>query len=374
MATVSRRIARSPWPTLRRRPARVAGTHRLLGTVLCAAALAAGCATRPSSELTVGIPDGVPDGRGRVSEIFCTVLEERGDSLPDYRPCSEALTPVADSPHGDGRPVTLGYSEKRLVGGLVGGIGFGCIIDWLTPPVHARDYLRPLGYDLRVINVDALSGSTHNARQIRDAIMAMPPEEGPPRLVLLGYSKGAPDILEAVVGFPEIHERIAAIVSVSGAVGGSPAADDASEYVADLFSRLPGSDCDKGDDEAVSSLRTDVRRKWLATHVLPTGLRYYSVVTLPEPGNVSWILKPSYHKLSKLDPRNDSQVLYADQIIPGSTLLAFLNADHWAAVLPIDRSHPFIGATFVNRNAYPRNALLEAILRFIEEDLAREPP
>ena len=28
-----------------------------------------------------------------------------------------------------------------------------------------------------------------------------------------------------------------------------------------------------------------------------------------------------------------------------------------------------IGAMFVTRNAYPREALLEAILRFVEEDL-----
>jgi hypothetical protein len=103
-------------------------------------------------------------------------------------------------------------------------------------------------------------------------------------------------------------------------------------------------------------------------------VRYYSVVTLPEPDNISRVLKPFYRKLSKLDPRNDGQILYRDEIVPGSTLLAFVNADHWAVVLPIDRSHPFIGATFVNRNAYPRNALLEAILRFVEEDLARQSP
>jgi hypothetical protein len=341
---------------------------------LAAVLLCAGCATQPPTEFAVSIPSGVTDARGRFDEIFCTVLEQRGDSLPDYRPCSEALTPVSGTPPGDGRPVELGYSKRRLVAGLVGGIGFGCVVGWLAPPVPARDYLRPLGYDLVIMDVDALSGSGHNARQIRDAIMSTPPEAGPPRLVLMGYSKGIADILEAVTGFPEIHERVAAVVSVAGAVGGSPVADDASEKQADIFSRLPGADCDKGDDEAVASLRTEVRRNWLATHPLPPSLRYYSVVTLPEPDNVSWVLKPFYRKLSKLDPRNDGQVLYNDQFIPGSTLLAFLNADHWAVVLPIDRSHPFIAATFVNRNSYPRNALLEAVLRFVEEDLSQRAP
>jgi hypothetical protein len=38
--------------------------------------------------------------------------------------------------------------------------------------------------------------------------------------------------------------------------------------------------------------------------------------------------------------------------------------------VPIERSHPTIGSIFVDHNRYPREALLEAVLRFIEEDLA----
>ena len=342
--------------------------------VLAVVALLTGCATQPTTEFSVEIPSGVVDARGRFEEIYCRVLEQRGPDLPDHRPCDQALSRVAGTPHGDGRSVDLGYSRRGLVVGMVGGIGYGCIADWLQPPVGARDYLRPLGHDLVAIEVDALSGSTHNARQIRDAIMATPRDPGAPRLVLMGYSKGASDVLEAVAGYPEIHDRIAAVVSVAGAVGGSPLADDASESQVDLISRLPGTHCGKGDDEAVASLRTDVRRQWLAEHPLPPGLRYYSVVTLPESDNVSWILEPSYRKLGHADPRNDGQVIYDDQIIPGSTLLAFVNADHWAVVLPIDRSHPVIGTLFVNHNSYPREALLEAILRFVEEDLAAARP
>ena len=35
----------------------------------------------------------------------------------------------------------------------------------------------------------------------------------------------------------------------------------------------------------------------------------------------------------------------------------------------MNRSHPVIGSLFTTQNAYPREALLEALLRFIEEDL-----
>jgi hypothetical protein len=69
----------------------------------------------------------------------------------------------------------------------------------------------------------------------------------------------------------------------------------------------------------------------------------------------------------------DSQVIYSDQIIPGSTLLGFLNCDHWAIAVPVNRSHPVISRSLVDKNDYPREGMLEAVLRFIEEDLAGPP-
>ena len=50
--------------------------------------------------------------------------------------------------------------------------------------------------------------------------------------------------------------------------------------------------------------------------------------------------------------------------------MAYINADHWALAVPIARTHSTIGAIFVTQNAYPREALVEALLRFVEEDLS----
>ena len=77
----------------------------------------------------------------------------------------------------------------------------------------------------------------------------------------------------------------------------------------------------------------------------------------------------SLEKLSKQDPRNDGMMLFDDQFIPGSTFIGCVNADHWAVSVPIARTRPGFAKKFVNHNDYPREALLEAILRFIEEDL-----
>jgi len=68
---------------------------------------------------------------------------------------------------------------------------------------------------------------------------------------------------------------------------------------------------------------------------------------------------------------NDGQVIFYDQFLPNSALLAYLNADHWAAAVPIARTHDVAGKLLVERNAYPREALYEALLRLIEEDLEK---
>jgi len=93
-------------------------------------------------------------------------------------------------------------------------------------------------------------------------------------------------------------------------------------------------------------------------------------VTFPQPERISSILESSWSKLAQIDPRNDSQMIFYDQVIPYSVLVGYVNADHWALAVPIARSHTTIGSLFVTQNAYPREALVESLLRFVEEDLA----
>jgi hypothetical protein len=313
---------------------------------------------------------GVHDQRGRFREIYCAVLQARVGEVPDHRPCDDALTRVGTEPAGTGRPVALGASNRRLVAAVVPGIGYDCFAQWLQPPGSVAQHVSKYGYEQRSIKVDALSGSTRNASQIRDAVLAMNLGPGAPRLVLFGYSKGAPDVLEAVVNHPEIRPLVAAVVSIGGAIGGSPLANDAQQYQADLLRHFPGAICDSGDGGAVASLRSNVRKAWLAQNPLPAEVPYYSIVSLPAPERISSILRGSAEKLSLIDGRNDSQVLFYDQIIPGSTLMGYVNADHWAIVVPIARTHDTLATILVTANAYPREALMEAALRFVEADLA----
>lgn len=57
-------------------------------------------------------------------------------------------------------------------------------------------------------------------------------------------------------------------------------------------------------------------------------------------------------------------------MIPGSKVFSVMNADRWTVAVPIRRAHPIIGSTLIDKNDYPREAFAEALLRYLEENLA----
>jgi hypothetical protein len=345
---------------------------------LCIGLILAGCAPAPlhpfNTETTPlmlvpAIQTEAQDRRGRFREIFCAVMDARKETLPDYRRCDEALTTVGEEPPGTGKPVNLGMAHRRLKIVFVPRLGWDCIADWLEKQDSISSHLQRFGYDMVTLDIDGLSSSAHNAQLIRNAILTLPEEETRPDLVLVGYSKGAADVLSAIVNYPEIRRRIVAVVTVAGAVGGSPLANDASDKLLNLMQYFPGSSCQPTGAKALEDLRPETRKAWLARHPLPLHIAYYSMITFPEPDQISELLESSYRKLSQVDARNDSQLIFYDQFVPGSTLVAYLNADHWGIGVPIARTHPIFGTYLVDNNSFPREAMYESLMRLIEEDL-----
>lgn len=323
----------------------------------------------PATTLSVLGAPAVKDGRARFRQIFCDRLAADPDFGPEQgTTCETYLLRLEDEPKPAATAELLPQPIPRLRILIVPGFMGVCFWDFAKPFEISVAHLNARGYRINWIVVDGRSGTEQNGGQIADAIRCLDLEEGEP-LVLLGHSKGAVDILEFLVNYPDLAGRVAAVVSVSGAINGTPLAD----YLVNVYSALgelaAPIDCPPGDDRGVVSQERSVRLSWLASHRLPDSVRYFSVVSFTRGGNVSPFLREGYDLLKTIDPRNDGALLFYDQVIPGATLLGYANADHWAAAYPLEEKHPILTKTFFLHNHYPRTALLEAIALYVAEAL-----
>ncbi len=319
---------------------------------------------------------GVEDGRAHFRQIFCAIRNDHGDTLHHHRLCDEALVRLPDE--NEAPPVAApvlarGSPRPDLRYLIVPGIFGECMGDMTSPFRHAIRHLEEAhGYAGRfgIIQVGGRKSSAENARVIKEHLEGLqPPLEPGERLVLVGYSKGTTDALEFLVENADEVQDVAALVSIAGIVGGTPLADGAKAPLKALAEKLPMPSCEPGSGAIDSLKRANAMERLTRGNGLPAGVRYFSLVAWPQEGQVSAILKPTYKILSQTDPRNDSQAIITDAIIPGGTLLGFANADHWAVILPFSEDAPVLAATLVTRNKYPREVLLEAIVAFVEEAL-----
>jgi len=327
--------------------------------------------TPPTALVPIGYA-GISDERARFREIFCAIQQDHGARFPDDRPCDQALHRLNDEPAATDKPVHLGNAQLpvRLV--IVPGVMEECVSGFIKPFSDARPHVEAYGFKTDLLMVGGLAGCAHNARQIQDAVARMqrPADE---KLVFIGYSKGAADVLEALGRYPDLAERTAAVVTLAGVVSGTPVADDVPRLLEKVADELFADKCPPGAGEAFQSLRRSERLAWLAANRPPDSVKFYSLAAFAQHGDISLILRSSYDQLALVDPRNDSQVVFHDALVPGGALLGYLNADHWAVALPFNREHPLLASTLITRNAFPREVLLEAIARFVEESLLATP-
>jgi predicted esterase len=309
-----------------------------------------------------GAPLGLIDDSQGFGALFCAIARDHGSLLRHARPCGKSLHGIGEDVHSRSPPPVPGrqaFSSVRLV--VVPGIFGECVARYALPFLDAAQHLKAAHglASMDWIPVSGRSSSRANAAAIARWLRQHPTAPGQ-RLILIGYSKGATDLIEAAVRHERAFPPRSAIVGVAGAVMGTPVADRSKEIFGAL-SRLELPNCAPGDGRGAESLTTAERRAFARSKKLPSGFSYFSLPAFAPTANVSRALRPSHAALQRHGGRNDGQMLARDAVIAPGRLLGFANADHWAVALPLREAMPW-AAGLLDRNDYPRAVLLEAII------------
>jgi len=341
--------------------------------LLAAVMPASGCLPRFSPlpdqapALRLALPNDPPihDGRARFRQIVCMLADQRLSMDTSRLSCEQLLWHLSDEPQPILPAISLPPLDPKLRVIIVPGAFAECFPEYGMPFEDAAAVLRQNGSRIDFVVVSGRSGADHNAAQIAAAVERLP-EDPAEKIVLIGHSKGAVDILHFLVNHPQEARRVRAAVSVSGPVSGSPLADSLAGVYRGFFSRMPFTDCPPGDRGVVDSLGRSHQTTWLASHRLPETVRYFSLVTFARREDVHPLMLLTYDRLAAAGERNDGYVPITDQLIPGATLLGYVNLDHWDIALPV-RERLNIGG--VGSRAAARQLLLEVLLLAVSEIL-----
>lgn len=339
-------------------------------TPLAMAASLLGCATAP-----------IPRDAERTSPLILTSLEQAGvrdlrasfrDALcarlapGSSRPCDDVLVRVGDEPAAAPAPHGAASAALRFRIALVPGLFADCMPLPGRPFADALAALRADGFDVVDLPVDGRGGVAHNAARLARELTALPDDPRP--LIVFCYSKGLPDLLEAVVQQPRLRRNIAAVVGIAGAINGTPLADRAEGLYRATLMQLPITGCAPGSGDEVHDLRRDVRTAWWRAHGGRIGVPIYSIVALPRQGRVSPVLAAGHGLLARIDPSNDGQLLWSDAVAAPGALLGYVDADHWAIAMQLSVALPLLAPLF--RDDVPRAALLQSAIEVVAQDLA----
>ncbi len=248
-----------------------------------------------------------------------------------------------------------------LCGGLLTGLLHA---DAHSFPVEAEKLYRERGWRTLRADVHPMRSCEANEADIEaafrgeglDAQMKPVDDPVPPdKVFMLGYSKGAPDILSFLIHHPEYHEQIKGVFTWGGAMGGSYTADGvyeqiknlptegSFEYVSTLLAVITGTMLSKVGlrrfDEydvkgAMNDLRTTVREAFNAEHAEyldSLGIPFLALTGATTPLEVPSIQFMDAVRLSAYDANNDMQLTQKQAILPigMNAHVAMAHAHHW---------------------------------------------
>jgi len=220
----------------------------------------------------------------------------------------------------------------------------------------------------------------------------------PNDVILMGYSKGTPDILQLLNDRPDLAPRIRAVMGWAGAAGGSYLADDIFEQLSEMPMFNNVKDLTKNDvtrqvfrlapvtelktinrriDEfdvlgAVESLTTGFRDQFLvdnADAINELGVPQFCFTGATSLLDVPYFQRQGTIKLNTYDQDNDMQLTQAQQMAfpsPSTTRLAMFNANHWDMSYDAFPWQRTMGSMHL-KHKFARRAAISAIILFMAE-------
>jgi hypothetical protein len=282
-----------------------------------------------------------------------------------------------------------------LLGALMPMIAFAS-----TAPLLEQEF----GVRIIIADTHPAATCTSNARDILRAVTRgegfavdgtelRPGAVTPGDVVLVGYSKGAPDVLTMIAEHPEVAGRVRAVVSWAGAAGGSYLADAAAPLLADMdvdeflggaggrvLRRLvPATHLERitrREDEfdvpgAIGDLRTGVRRRFLYERrplLDDLGVPFLSVAGATRVRDVPYFQALGVLQLARHERLNDMQVTASQTRVPvaASAHLGTLRAHHWDMAYDAFPQQLRMRSRRL-RHPLPRTAALGATLALLAE-------
>lgn len=275
-------------------------------------------------------------------------------------------------------------------------------------PVHAFQHEFPRladrhGWSILSADAHPMRGCAANVADLHQAVTRghgyhptpdRPLGQGEVRrdVVLMGYSKGSPDILHLLAAHPELKDRVRAVFTWAGAVGGSFTADKIHALVKDqpldsvrshlnafLAMVSPGvvrqGPLRRLEEyaivEGIGSLTTHEREAFLREQgalLDSLDIPFFNITASTSLFEVPTFQMADWLSLSKACPDNDMQVTQAQAKLdlPMATHLAMLHGHHWDVSYP-----PFPRAMRLATpnldHPFPREAAVVAILQLCAE-------
>jgi len=309
--------------------------------------------------LLVYLAAGAGDVSASFADTFCSVLKQHNPDTGTWGPCSQYI----DSPGRDDLKLPPLSTKYRVL--IVPGFMSSCVSEY--PAFEkGQEALKSEGLDVALLKVPNDS-SAENAKLIAQYLREHKSGDAK-KYIVIGYSKGGPDVQVALAEEPGVSDQVAAFITVAGASGGSPVADLLPQAAEKYMTMVPLKGC-RGDLSAgFKSLQRSARRAFLAAHpnpVVPT----YSLIAKSDETTTSKALLQTWHILSRYGSTEDGQLLRDDAVVPGAKFLGAALADHFAVALPFDKSTDAAIRSGMDKTVYPRAALLESLVRFVTADL-----